>query len=301
MNFAYLGQRIEVVQIHNSHSLPVERNQLSALLKLLDDRSPNVRAKVRRALREFGPDLPREIGAAGLRPSATQQALLDDIVRASLTRTHTAFGALWGQWRRGRDEYVLLETTLDHLSRVQYEWEGDGRADESPSLGFTLDEIATSFRHSGQDREAEVLATWLFDGERFRGAAPENYYLPYNGNMLHVVESGEGLPLSLVLIFMLVGRRLDMVIEGAAFPGHFLARAGHDYFDCYDGGRKLSPSEELAITRAAPDSTEAASAASIIARVLANLANAYQFLGERDKVHRTLLFLEQLREQEPEL
>ena len=35
--------------------------------------------------------------------------------------------------------------------------------------------------------------------------------------------------------------------------------------------------------------------------VLANLANAYQFMGERDKVHRTLLFLEQLREQEPEL
>ena len=93
----------------------MHRDQLPALLKLLDDHSPNVRAKVRRALREFGPDLPREIGAAGLTPSATQQELLDDIVRASLTRTHNAFGALWGQWRLGHDDYLLLETTLDHL------------------------------------------------------------------------------------------------------------------------------------------------------------------------------------------
>ncbi len=279
----------------------MQRENLPALLKLLDDQSPVVRAKVRRALREFGPALGREIAAAGLHPSDDQQAMLDAIVRASLTRTAPAFGVLWRQWNINGDHYLVLENALDHLARVQFEWDFDGRADESAPLGLALDELAADFRLTHDEFDTAHLAHWLFGENRFVGAAPENYYHPYNGNLLHVLESGEGLPLSLVVILMMVGHRLGLKIHGAAFPGHFLARDGDTYFDCYDGGRELSSAEAISIARAAPDTAQSARVAEITARVLANLANAYQFAGERDKVHRALLFLEQLREQEPGL
>lgn len=279
----------------------MQRENLPALLKLINDQSPVVRAKVRRALREFGPALGKEIAAAGLTPDDDQQAMLDAIVRASLTRTAPAFGVLWREWLAQGDSYFVLENALDHIARVQFEWDFDGRADESPSLDITLGELAADFRLTHDEFDAAQLAHWLFGDGRFEGAGTATYYHPYNGNLLHVLESGEGLPLSLVLIFMLVGHRLGLEIHGAAFPGHFLAREGEEYFDCYDGGRELSIAEAHSITRAAPDAAQSASVAEIIARVLANLANAYQFDGQRDKVHRALLFLEQLRAQEPSL
>ncbi len=279
----------------------MQREKLPALLKLLEDPSPVVRAKVRRALREFGTALPREVAAAGLSPNDTQQALLDAIVRASLTRAAPAFGVLWREWHAGGDQYLLLENALDHLARVQFEWDSDGRADESEPLGCALDDLAAEFHLTGDGDGPQDLAHWLFGNGRFEGVAAENYYQPGNGNLLNVIETGKGLPLSLVLILMLVGYRVGLRIHGAAFPGHFLARVDESYFDCYDGGRELSVAEALSISRAAPDAARPATIAEIVARVLANLANSYQFAGERDKVHRALLFLEQLREQEPGL
>ena len=181
----------------------VQRENLPALLKLLDDQSPVVRAKVRRALREFGPALGREIAAAGLHPNHDQQAMLDAIVRASLTRTAPAFGVLWRQWQALNDDYRILENALDHLARVQFEWDFDGRADESAPLGLALDELAADFRLTHDEPRAADLAHWLFGEGRFEGAATETYYHPYNGNLLHVIESGAGLPLSLVLVLML--------------------------------------------------------------------------------------------------
>jgi regulator of sirC expression with transglutaminase-like and TPR domain len=279
----------------------VSPEQLPALLKLLDDPSPTIRAKVRRALREFGTNLPRQIINAGIAPTESQQEELDAIMRANLTRTPAAFGTLWQEWRTLRDDYLILESALDHLARVQFEWAQDGRADEAVPFAKALDALAAEFRADVRISRSEELADWLFGAGRFRGVPGEDYYLPFNSNLLHVVEVGEGLPISLVIIFMLVGRRVGIEVYGAAFPGHFLARAEDDYFDCYNGGRVLSFAEMAAVTRSAPESVRPATAPEIVARVIANMANAYQFTGEREKVERALLLLEQLREQEMSL
>jgi regulator of sirC expression with transglutaminase-like and TPR domain len=98
---------------------------------------------------------------------------------------------------------------------------------------------------------------------------------------------------------MLVAHRLDLEVYGCNFPGHFLASArigGVDiYFDPYDGGRELTQLEAQAIRKAAPDATaRTARAEEIVARVLRNLATAYEYSGDRSKAHFMLQLLEEL-------
>jgi len=116
-----------------------------------------------------------------------------------------------------------------------------------------------------------------------------DYYNARNSNLLHVIESKRGIPISLSCVFILVGARLGLDIRGCNFPGHFLAHArsgGLDLlFDCFDAGRLLSPFETNAIRKAEPKllSTRMPSEV-IVARVLRNLTVAYEHTGEFDKV-----------------
>jgi regulator of sirC expression with transglutaminase-like and TPR domain len=112
------------------------------------------------------------------------------------------------------------------------------------------------------------------------------------------LQSGEGLPISLAVIFMLTGQRLDIEVHGCAFPSHFLARCGDLFFDCYNGGRLLEQRESQAILKVMPDALLPSSAAPIIARVLFNLINAYQHKDEYEKARGCLNLLEQLKQLE---
>jgi regulator of sirC expression with transglutaminase-like and TPR domain len=48
-------------------------------------------------------------------------------------------------------------------------------------------------------------------------------------------------PIGLSIIFILVARRMDLVVEGVNFPGHFLCRIYEEGYpiiiDCFDHGR----------------------------------------------------------------
>jgi len=80
--------------------------------------------------------------------------------------------------------------------------------------------------------EAEPLAVrlaalnrYLFGREGFRGNAAE-YYDPRNSFLNEVLDRKMGIPLSLSAVYLEVGRRCGLRLEGISFPGHFLVRAG---------------------------------------------------------------------------
>lgn len=63
----------------------------------------------------------------------------------------------------------------------------------------------------------------LFDEEGFRGNA-ESYYDPRNSFLNDVLDRHLGIPITLSIIYMEVGWRLGLPLEGVNFPGHFLVR-----------------------------------------------------------------------------
>lgn len=63
----------------------------------------------------------------------------------------------------------------------------------------------------------------LFEEEHFTGNA-EAYYDPRNSFLNDVLDRKLGIPITLSIVYLEVGWRLDLPLEGVNFPGHFLIR-----------------------------------------------------------------------------
>ncbi|HVG39443.1 MAG TPA: transglutaminase-like domain-containing protein, partial [Pyrinomonadaceae bacterium] len=65
----------------------------------------------------------------------------------------------------------------------------------------------------------EILNHFLFEEMGFAGDQ-EDYYDPRNSLLNLVVERRRGIPITLSLVYMEVGRRAGLSVEGVGMPGH---------------------------------------------------------------------------------
>ena len=83
---------------------------------------------------------------------------------------------------------------------------------------------------------------YLFVDQGFTGNVSD-YYDPDNSFLNKVLERRTGLPITLSVLGIEVGRRLGLRLQGVALPGHFLLRHQSDgpavYVDPFSGGRLL--------------------------------------------------------------
>jgi regulator of sirC expression with transglutaminase-like and TPR domain len=77
------------------------------------------------------------------------------------------------------------------------------------------------------------------------GFAPnsEDYYDPRNSFLNEVLERRTGIPITLSVIYMELGRKIGLPLQGVSFPGHFLVKCavpeGAVVLDPYSGGISL--------------------------------------------------------------
>ncbi len=83
----------------------------------------------------------------------------------------------------------------------------------------------------------------LFEEEGFRGNESD-YYNPDNSFLNKVLENRAGIPISLSLLYMEIGKRVGLLIEGIGLPFHFVVRCTLPteilYIDPFEGGLLLS-------------------------------------------------------------
>jgi regulator of sirC expression with transglutaminase-like and TPR domain len=149
-----------------------------------------------------------------------------------------------------------------------------------------LDELAAGVAEGS----VSALCSHLFDDLGFAGD-DATYYDARNSLLPAVLDRRLGIPITLAVVAMEVGRRCGVALDGIAMPGHFLVRStdGPDrYLDVFDGGRALDPDGCRAIferVQAGVPWDDAylrpAPHWSIVTRVLANLAGAYRRAGDR--------------------
>lgn len=224
--------------------------QLPFLLKLLDDESPVVRAEVESALRGLADELPAALERCEATP-AQRQEIQERLLDWRCRRLKEAWPHSW----EASPDHAGLEAAQHLISDFFQGFCGDAR------LSQELDRLAEGY--SGP-REAEALARHLFT-DRVVGDSVD-YYLPLNSSLLHVLARGRGNPISLCCVFMLVGHRLGLSIEGCNAPGHFLAWSEGRCFDCFRQGQVV----------AEPPEPRPCTAYDIMVRVLRNLVGAYQ-------------------------
>jgi regulator of sirC expression with transglutaminase-like and TPR domain len=152
-----------------------------------------------------------------------------------------------------------------------------------------------------QGAEARIVALnqFLFDDLGYYGNT-EDYYDPRNSYLNEVIERRTGIPLTLAILYMEIGRRIGLPLRGVSFPGHFLVRlrlrGGVLVLDPFSGGLPQSEGElRQRLQRVIPEGVadnlpvaglpldqflEPASNRQILARMLRNLKGIYR---EADK------------------
>lgn len=161
---------------------------------------------------------------------------------------------------------------------------------EPDEINAELQELAhrVSARVASSQTQALLahLHDVLFDEEGFEGNS-EDYYDPLNSYLPSVLESKLGIPITLSLIYKVVGEKIGLKIEGVNAPGHFVVRVMTDegwmIVDPYVGGGVLTADEafdrmEEMTGREVPRSPEylaPATHSQWLSRMLVNLQHIY--------------------------
>src|SRR5205807_10669323 len=98
------------------------------------------------------------------------------------------------------------------------------------------------------DLQARVqgLGRYQFHEMGVRGNA-RDYYDPRNSYLNVVLQRRTGIPITLSVVTIAIGRRAGMEIAGVGLPGHFIVKAtdgdAEVLIDPYHGGRVLTPND----------------------------------------------------------
>ena len=88
----------------------------------------------------------------------------------------------------------------------------------------------------------ESINYQLFEIEGFRGNQ-EDYYDPRNSFLNDVLDRKTGIPITLSVLYMEVGRRIGLKVEGVGMPGHFIVKCKHNgaeiFIDAFGRGEIL--------------------------------------------------------------
>ena len=174
-------------------------------------------------------------------------------------------------------------------------------AEEYPQLSVDLylarlDQVAEEVKDRLANETAPLvvlndLLKTLFERRKYAGNR-KAYYDPRNSFLNDVLDRGVGIPLTLGIVLLEIGWRLDLPLEGVNFPGHFLVRyAGTEVdllIDPFDGGRIRFEDEAQQFLDQAYGGAVAmrdeflrpASKRDMLTRLLTNLKGIYTKIGD---------------------
>lgn len=176
-----------------------------------------------------------------------------------------------------------------------------------PSYRRQLDEMAQEVRdrigpRASSEETVKTLNRYLFTEQGFKGNT-KNYYELENSYLNRVIDRRTGIPISLSVVYLLIGKRLGLPVHGIGMPGHFLVKYESDrykiFIDCFNGGALLTEKNcQRFLTEAGYGCDDKylqhSSVRAILSRMIKNLLAIYSKLGDPIKKTRLTTFIELL-------
>ena len=263
--------------------------EISSLIRLLDDRDPFVTDRVSDRLEELGIEAVPFLEMASRSENLTLKTrALNILGRIAPRQLADAFRNL-SRTHSGDD--IDLEKGI--LLLMQF---GHPSADPD-QVHRQLDQLAEGLALKIKPEEPanqvlEQLTNYLFDQHGFHGNQ-DNYIDPDNSYIDTVLKNKTGLPITLSALCILIGQRLQLPIVGISLPCHFIAQYNSTtdsiLFDPFHKGRILTPEKCSEMVQGFGVQFEdhfllPVTHREILTRMIQNLINVYQKLGEEAKV-----------------
>lgn len=262
----------------------IEKEQLPHILNLVDDEAEEVRNYVFKDLTDYGLDLEHDLFEFAEIIDKKNLKIIEPIIQNNRRKW---LKNNWNRCFKIIDHYEKIEAAMSMLAIFQLGFY------QPTSLSKKLDQISEDFKNRYPYGNELDLSNYLFNVLDLRGNK-EDYYSPLNSNLYYALEVGNGLPITLALIFMLIAERVGLEVTGCNFPGHFMAKIEIDnevlLIDCFNGGRIIFESELKELDEKSYRSmikiiNSRIDAETIIKRVLKNLISAYKEKNETPDLH----------------
>ncbi|MDA0999501.1 MAG: transglutaminase-like domain-containing protein [bacterium] len=223
-------------------------SQIEAFCTLLDEESPDVAEALENQVSSFS-DTDRWRVLERLRRGGKTPYFLP---RSLLLLHFMELERRFTEWGGGESESLDLEEGALLIASF------GAPLQEVRRCSFALDTMAQAIEGavrsvSSPEEKLGKLADYLhrelgLDGDR------ENYYNPENSYLHSVIERRRGIPITLSAIYILMGRRLDLPIQGVGMPGHFVVKYdapdGPIFLNPYERGRVMTVADCAATVRA---------------------------------------------------
>ena len=267
-----------------------KKSEIESLVYLLDDPDPYVKSEVRNRLFELGEN------AVPLLDQQKSQ-IKDEEARDLISEI-----IHWITYSSVEEDFLdVLEGGLTNLKQLEDAVFILSRFD-NPTLRESeykqkLDQFAEMIedevRYSlDKSQKMHKVLDFVFKELGFSGSTTD-YYDPQNSYLNRVIDRREGLPISLALILLFIGRRLDLPFEGMNMPIHFMVKYKSDkeelLIDPFDQGKVVSYNQcyyFLKQNGVEPKSEhfDASSEVEILARCIRNLINSYERMDKVKKI-----------------
>lgn len=273
----------------------IPESQIRALIRLLADEDEKIVRTISGRLIDIGPSAVPLLQEAEIeQPEMAERiaSVLEEIRGSKLEDELIQLAAL-------PDERMDLEQGAFLIARYAY-----------PSFDAThysrqLDEMAQEVkdrigpRASGEET-VKTLNRYLFTEQGFKGNT-KNYYELENSYINCVIDRKTGIPISLSVVYLLIGKRLRLPVYGIGMPGHFLVKYESErykiFVDCFNGGALLTEKNcQRFLTEAGYGFDEKflqhSPVRAILSRMLKNLLSIYAKLEDPMKKARLEKFME---------
>lgn len=220
----------------------LSESQKAALLTLLADDDPSIYRKIRQKIISFGPHAadwlrPHTLSRDPVLRRRSQEIVLsferqaaDDAFLGFCLKHGEAFDLEQGVWKLAQTQYP--DINVDGYQALLDSYAND--------LGELLQDVTEA------DDILGTLNRYLFDELGFAGNE-EKYYDPDNGYLNRVLDRRSGNPISLCVVYLLLGRRLRLPLTGIGLPGHFVCRyqstSAEIYIDAFNRGKLMTKAD----------------------------------------------------------
>lgn len=279
----------------------MDKNELYALISLLEDPDYDIYVQVRNKLVELGveviPELENawEVNFDSLMQSRAEQIIHE--IQFNFAQTELK------EWIAYPEKDLLKAWIL--LSRYQYPDLDLG------AIALQIEQIAKEISMELNNNLTPLEKTHLinhiiFEVHGFKGNV-RNFHAPQNSFISDVLSNKKGNPLSLSLLYLIIAQKCELPIKGVNLPKHFVIAYTHEdlyggnpvkfYINPFSKGTILSRQdlEQFVEKEKLKPKTQFFSPCgnrSIIKRLLTNLLHSYSFQGNKEKAEEIQEFLQ---------